>query len=203
MPLHPIPPNMALVTCRGQGGTGDMWANVFAIDATNYQTSAANTASSIEPKFNTFYTTLVSNGIYPYHWTWDNMNVRQPIGGLEQSADFSEVLTVTDATKQPLPPQLAVCVSWKTLLAGKSFRGRTYVGPLSKDNADANGKLTSVDLTVIQNAATALIAGLSGMTPATHLTIWSRKLGTFQNVTNAHVGVYIDTIRRRRSTLRG
>lgn len=203
MPLHPIPANMALVTCRGQGGTGDMWANVFALDATNYQTSAADTASAIEPKFNTFYTTLVSNGVLPHLWTWDNMNVRQPIGGLEQSSDFSEVLTVTDTTKIPLPPQLAVCISWKTLLSGKSFRGRTYIGPLSKDNVDSLGKLTSADLTVIQNAATALVTGLSGMTPAAHLCVWSRKLGSFQNIQNAHVGGYIDTIRRRRSTLRG
>ena len=203
MPLHPIPANMALVTCRGQGGSGDIWANVFAVDVTNYQTSASATASAIEPKFNTFYTTLVSNGIYPHNWTWDNMNVRQPIGGVEQSSDFSEVLTVTDTTKIPLPPQVACVVSWKTLLSGKSYRGRTYLGPLSKDNVDTLGKLSSADQTVMVNAATALISGLSGMTPAAHLVVWSRKLGTFQPILNAHVGNYLDTIRRRRSTLRG
>src|SRR3990172_742081 len=53
--------------------------------------------------------------------------------------------------------QLAICVNWRTVLAGRSYRGRTFAGALSSAQV-AGGSLTPTAVTGINAACATLIS---------------------------------------------
>lgn len=65
-----------------------------------------------------------------------------------------------DLGDTPLPGNVAACVSHKTGLAGRSFRGRTYLGGIVKPGTTGN-LLDSGYVTDILNAFDALDAGIT------------------------------------------
>lgn len=69
------------------------------------------------------------------------------------------VATGSGGTLQSL--QLAACVSWRTALAGRSYRGRTYLGPLTSTGVSMPALAPGL-VSAINAAATVLIAGASG-----------------------------------------
>lgn len=95
-------------------------------------------------------------------------------------------------------PQLAVVVSWRTILATRTGRGRTFLGPLGRAAETTNGTPTPSMVTTMQTAATALIANISAQAGSPRLVVYSPKLGTQQEVTSALVrGGTFHTQRRR------
>jgi hypothetical protein len=74
---------------------------------------------------------------------------------LDTQAVASGSATAVDS----LPPQLALCVTLRTAKAGKSFRGRSYIGGFDEAQNDTNG-LTS------QATATATIAFVTAIDTA-------------------------------------
>lgn len=200
MPALVIPNNMAIVTCTGSGGSGDRWANVFALDASAGSTPAADLAL-IAPSFVAFYEDLIAASVFPSGWSLENVNIKENVFGGIGSADQTET-TVAGGDAGHQAPQVAVVVSWKTALSGKSFRGRTYLGPLDREIIDeSTAKIKGTAVSAIDTAAgdlrTALV--VSGFT----LVVWSRKLNSFQAVTLQSVGSTFDTMRSRRSSLPG
>lgn len=202
MPALVIPPDMAIVTCSGAGGTGDVWNNVFAVDITEGVGTIEDIAADLAPVFLDFYTVLVSAGYYPEGWTLSNINVKGNVIGGISSVDVAESLTVTD-TKPAAPPQVAVVISWRTIFAGRSFRGRTYIGPVCSELVTDGGVILPAGRDGLDNEAEALVTALRDLTPSLPLAVWSRKNVSFEQVTGHSVGPYFDTQRRRRSTLRG
>lgn len=97
------------------------------------------------------------------------------------------------------PPQVAVVASWKTALAGRSYRGRTYVGNLSGSD--------TVTLTVpgafqsrIQTAGNALIPAVAAVTVGSgtpSLVVWSPTRGVYTNILSCAVDTTYDTMRSR------
>lgn len=57
--------------------------------------------------------------------------------------------------------QLACCVSWRTPFAGRSYRGRTFLGPLAANSVNMPLLATSF-VSAVNSAAATLIAGASG-----------------------------------------
>jgi hypothetical protein len=47
------------------------------------------------------------------------------------------------ATGDPLPPQIAFCVTLRTALAGRSYRGRVYLQGYTEASSDTNGNPTA------------------------------------------------------------
>lgn len=88
-----------------------------------------------------------------------------------------------------LPGQLAALVSWRTGLASRSARGRTFLGPLSTSDISAY-VLTPGVQTMIQTAADALWAG-------NRLFVHSTKLNANYQVVQALVGLNVRTMRTR------
>jgi hypothetical protein len=87
------------------------------------------------------------------------------------------------------PVQLTAVVSWRTTTAGRSYRGRTYLGPLAMA-AINSPTLTSAALTAIGNASLALIGH-------NHLVVHSHKTGASTLVTSAIQTTKLYTQRRR------
>jgi hypothetical protein len=72
--------------------------------------------------------------------------------------------------------QAAAVIRWRSALAGKRFRGRSYIGPLSPSHY-ADGRLNGSAITVMQNYAAAVLGrwGPSGTDAPTHvMCIYSR-----------------------------
>lgn len=87
------------------------------------------------------------------------------------------------------PYQLANVVSLRTANAGRSYRGRIYLGPMSStalNGAIVNGTLVGT----MQTAANTLVA--TGL-----LRVWSEKLAVGTVVTGAVVNTAVETQRRR------
>lgn len=91
--------------------------------------------------------------------------------------------------------QLAEVVSWRTAFAGRSFRGRTYLGPIAV-SALTGGILSTPVTTACQNAANAYVAA-STADPDWIASVWSEKLQTGSDITSAVANSKVETQRRR------
>ncbi len=96
------------------------------------------------------------------------------------------------------PPQLALVLSKRTGLAGRSFRGRTYLGPWAPlavgNNAQAASGLT-------ENIVTRWMRHMAnGTLPSSAVyneVVWSRTLSQFNQITTWTCNAIFDTQRRR------
>ena len=92
--------------------------------------------------------------------------------------------------------QVAMCVSWHTAFAGKSFRGRSYLGPFATSVLNsATGLFTSALVTSTTVAANALLTGLQSVSVSPLL--FSRKNAATQVLINATIDNTPDTQRGR------
>jgi hypothetical protein len=108
------------------------------------------------------------------------------------------------AADMQLPPQLAVCVTWRTAETGRKRRGRTYLPHFSVASLEDIGAGYPVIATntreFVQDACAGLIGNLSAA--GKPLVVASRVApASNRNVTVAQVGRIFDTQRRRRNKL--
>lgn len=75
------------------------------------------------------------------------------------------------------PPQTSMVVSWKTGLATRKGRGRSYMGPLSQSVLATGGNFNATHVSTVQTAATALIAAIIAIDPADYLCVYHRPPG--------------------------
>lgn len=95
----------------------------------------------------------------------------------------------------PLPGNDAAALSWRTGLAGRKYRGRTYhMGP-SSGSVNANDTLTGQFLTDWSTAGQYLLSHL--ITAGLRLIIFHRSTNTFTTVIGMIVDQLIDSQRRR------
>lgn len=58
----------------------------------------------------------------------------------------------------PGPAGVGACITWRSSLATRSGRGRTFIVPLYTNSYESNGTLSAGTLTGLQNAASALVS---------------------------------------------
>lgn len=95
--------------------------------------------------------------------------------------------------------QVCAIATLKTAKRGKSFTGRSFFGPLHKDQVDVGGqKLAGTYQPVIQAAYDDYMSDVSaGIGDDGKLVVASAKLGTYEDVTSILVRSYLGTQRRR------
>lgn len=106
------------------------------------------------------YVTLMGTGL-----TNDTLFAPGTIPQLGQVVELATQEIVTPAwtdipassAEASLSPALAICVSWKTTLAARRGRGRTFFGPLSTYTADPDGTPSTLYLDHVTNACQTLI----------------------------------------------
>lgn len=94
------------------------------------------------------------------------------------------------------PPQLAAVISWKTPLAGPSFRGRTFLGPLTSTAITAGG-LNSAFLSAMQPAAVAVISNMPAHANGGGLCVRSTTKELDTLITSSAINSKVDTLRKR------
>jgi hypothetical protein len=96
--------------------------------------------------------------------------------GVAAPALVGGITTWTAQGSQPSgvygPAGVGICVSWRSALANRQGRGRTFLNPLALNNFAADGTLVDTHLAPVKTAATALVtASLAG--GAEHIGVWS------------------------------
>ena len=91
----------------------------------------------------------------------------------------------------------AAVVKWKSVLAGKSHRGRCYVGPFDQVQTD-RGKLVSATISLIQTWVSTMFSAYQqdlGGYPAVRQTVYSRPYdeGKYQYTTRDSTGIVVHT----------
>lgn len=95
---------------------------------------------------------------------------------------------------QHLPPQCCGLLSLETQGRGRSFRGRTYIGPVLEQDQDA-GTITTTYSDALARFAQSVATSYNS-TPWAWV-VYSRKLRSGQPVTRVHIRLFIATQRRR------
>lgn len=158
---------------RGTGGAAGATGPFFNIFHVNTPTDSAATALSVLNQFQTFYQAI--KGLYGAGTAWS-------VGNKIVRVDLDPPIYVPAAPQTTAgsgaggytASQLAAVVSWKTAIATRHGRGRTYIGPLGATAVDTTGSLSSASQLALQNAATALIANLKAVDPIIYPVVWER-----------------------------
>lgn len=190
----PIAKPVDLITCVASGSTGstDRWANVISL-----KRLGSVTIADLFDAMHNFYQTLVADQITPVNWSYDSLVITEYNFDPPVVHDFTE--TVHQATaNDPLPSQCALVISWKTGRAGKSYRGRTYIGSLNRGILDGGDVLVNPSsVSAVADAAGTLITAMEAANAP--VAVWSRKHVVTTQVTGINVGRVVDTQRRRRN----
>lgn len=90
-------------------------------------------------------------------WSLDKVVSQDYTSFNAASAEYSPgTAIVGTGSGDPLPPQVALVVSWRTDNRGRSYRGRTYLTGLTEFYAD-NGRMGQTVLTAVDNWAQGLM----------------------------------------------
>jgi hypothetical protein len=179
------------IVCQltGASGSGPHY-NIFHINASSDATgSSAAAVSAIKD----FYTTLK-----PYYRNVSTMSVGFKV--IDRSTvpwTFLAVtpLAVVGGAGGPFPPQLAAVITWRTASVGKSYRGRTFLGPM--DAVATGGALWIAAFGAAMIAASNALVAASNAAATWKLVVYSPKHNTFAPVTSAASSQNMRTMRSR------
>jgi hypothetical protein len=180
---------LTLNTLPGPGGG----ANVFNVASSAALTDANLT--SILAHLKTFYTAVGSYvpGVFTIGSRILEFTPGAPAPTIRTVASASQ----TNASSSPLPGQLCSVVAWRTALAGKSYRGRTFLGPLNAA-ALTGTAISGAFIAAANAAAAALITNVRAVTdPAWGLVVHSDAIPTDTPVTSGLMDGRPDTLRSR------
>lgn len=134
---------------------GDQAVNTFGFKAI----SAGATLTNLSTAFKTALVKNTSGGIlYPLSSNAETTSlfVRdvQPGTAAEVENDYPAVLGAIAG--DPLPPQVAAVITWRTGLAGRSFRGRTYL-PFIDESTSSDGTVSAPQITRMETVITQML----------------------------------------------
>lgn len=146
------------VECLLQPALGDSGANIFHV--TNGASDDAAVPAMLTA-IKAFYTAIASFYLNTTLITIGS-SVRD-IGVTPNRIVAATPLTQVGTTAgEALPANVALVTTWRTAFAGRSFRGRTYLGP-SQETMNNGGIPNAATVATIQTAATNLIAAINGV----------------------------------------
>lgn len=77
------------------------------------------------------------------------------------SVDFASI--APGVTDDPAPPSLQICVSWRTSIAARRGRGRTFLGPLGKAIIGTDGTPVDAAVSMVRTACQTLVDASGGV----------------------------------------
>jgi hypothetical protein len=185
-------PGLVEIVCQLNGAVGSgPHYNIFHIDSSS-DTAGSSTAAVSAIK--DFYTTLK-----PYYRSVSTMTVGYKV--IDRTAVPWSFVAVTPLSVigtgvgGPIAPQLAGVVTWRTALVGKSYRGRSFLGPFDASASGGNLWLAACGAAMLA-AANALVAA-SNAAATWKLSIYSHKHNTLAHVTSAATSQNMRTMRSR------
>lgn len=137
-------------------GSGSPGLNVFNI-APQGGASAVTAANEAIGDLATFYTSLASLYAAGSSVTVGDRVIDNDVIPPEYVAATSQVVAL--GTPGPdTAPALQICVTWRSSLATRAGRGRTFIGPLNDTVVGSDGTVNTSIVSTVQSAADTLIA---------------------------------------------
>jgi hypothetical protein len=126
---------------------------------------------------------------------WDKATVIVLDGS--SAVDFPWTGNQPSDSNPPTGMQVAMCVSWRTGFAGRSKRGRSFIGPMSNSAIDGSkpDMLNTAYVTTYGASSNAMIGNF--VTDGFELVVASYTLGTAESVQQAIVNPHLCTMRKR------
>jgi hypothetical protein len=194
-------PSLYRIACTISAPNSNPGANIFHVGNTN---SGDTGISTVVGHIKTFYDAIAS-----FYTTTTAITIAASVRDINVTPNrivaVSSVQSVGTSTAEILPANAALVVTWRTALAGRSFRGRTYLGP-SNETVNNGGIANATTVSTIQTAANTLITNIAAVTGFT-LGVYSKRrtqppeslspLFATTNVTSATVNGLWDSQRRR------
>lgn len=151
---------------------GQEYVNGFAAQLTS---AGATVEDAIDDIVTTFYTPVLA-GVITNQLSLTMASARQQVN---PQVLFEKAISLTGAQAgEALPPQCAFVITLRTGIAGRSRRGRLYIGGHIEAN-ESNGVFAGATVTGMQGWADGLVAlaGAGGTSPDWRWGVWSKKLG--------------------------
>lgn len=147
-----------------------------------------------------FYASLKTQFGSTYSWTWDGsateVGTATPhlVGGL---TGFSHVGSAGGNTSSG-PAGVGLCVSWRSSLASRRGRGRTFITPLPTEKWQTDGTLDDTFLATVRGYAAALVTASRGLGNGA-VGIWSPTDSLFRDVVGSSINDRAAWLSTRRS----
>lgn len=197
----PVIADVVRCAVSGVGAAGTNWVNVLhykKLGTDSYPVAIAVAQGLIAD----FYTNGGGVGSL-YGWgnfAVDDASVRRmvhtPLDGVSASTVVDVTIPGTGAT-EPLPPDTAVVISWRTAVRGPQARGRTYWAGMSEALNDSNGRLLAASQAQMITGANDFLAAMD--TSNVPLVVASYKYAVYNEVVSATIDNVFDRQRRRKA----
>ena len=196
MPLPVIADTMR-VAVRGHAGNGHMWANILHFRKTGALTYAGAIAI-LDPLLYAQYHDNNGGGSAWRALAHTGASVQDfvytPLDGSSASTIISHAFAGISGG-DALPASMAIVVTLRTALRGRSYRGRVYCGPHIESDNDSSGNPVAALITAESVQWTNFLTALAGS--GVSLVVASYLHASAENVTSVSVDGRWDTQRRR------
>jgi hypothetical protein len=170
-------------------GINDHMVNVIHVHHTG-SIATQDLADNISGPWATCWKNLI-----PDIFTWTGMVVTKLNGTAGIDAAWNGDQPSSSAASAPM--NAALCSSWRTGLSGRSFRGRSYIGPIRANAVDVS-QPDKIDPDVASSFQTAVDTLLGDLSSAdVPLYVASYKLAEANIVDTAKINPLVCTVRKR------
>lgn len=192
-----MPTYRATVLCRFSAG-GGAGTNTWHFRTDN-PIGIEDEPSTIMGWVEDFYTGVA--GLVPstYTWSWDGqvteVNTLEPAFTAPRTG-WSVAGTLSNAFYAGAASM--ACVTWRTALASRSGRGRTFLGPIAQGAIEGNGSLTPAALAAVRAAGSALVSQSNTNDGVGALGVFSPTDAVIRDMVGATVTDQVAVLRSRR-----
>jgi hypothetical protein len=135
-------------------------------------------------------------------WSAINVDLVSGLDGSIIDSDQAAVsLTGNTAASNPLPPQVAVCVTLRSATMSARGRGRFYLPAPAAGALAGTGRILPAAVTALKVSLNAMWTALGGASQPVLPQVFSKVSSTFHQGTTYDVGDVFDTMRSRRNKL--
>lgn len=146
-----------------------------------------------------FYTDV--SGLFPatstFRWDGSVQDLASPAPVFSPPATPWTV-TGSNATGGYEPVAAGVCVTWRSSLATRRGRGRTFLGPVVAGASEPNGTPNAGFVSLVRDAAASLVASSSTASGTGALAVWSELDGIARDFVGSSVTDQFSVLRSRR-----
>lgn len=197
------------VSLIGTQPGGEVWSTnpCWELNGSTGETVSQAQALTVATAINlvTIPTALLSCMGTQTRLTATRVEARQLAGLLEAQAEAARATAVVGTGPNIHPHGTALVCSLRTPAVGPSGRGRMYWPATGQALDNTDYRIAASNVTSLLTGFKTLLSGIEGAIrvtfPEANLTVWSRKVPRFADVTSLQVGNIPDSQRRRRDTL--
>lgn len=185
---------IALAFAAGGRSGSNSWC-VRTIGGSDTADVAAAVNGAIKPFYTTVAGSVPSASTFKWDGTATELGTTTP-SLLTPSSPWTVTGTVPGSNYTAAAGM--ACVTWRTSLATRRGRGRTFIGPLASGVVEADGSLGAANLTQFNTAISALVAYNNNDLSIGSVAVWSTADGVARDIVGGTITDQVAILRSRR-----